>query len=178
MRSGFIWWVMQKIHKRVIWLQWFGLPIRCGIWWCNVSQKFSIKTRWLRELKHLAWCLMIVTGRTFKQTMELRLRPWVPTLASHGLFIALGSELQRQQTSESLYSHQSSLSLWTLYDLPLCSGRLAGSAHSGISIFTLKRQNVLFFATPQWEAYSFGGYLSCWPKVGGGEEEEAGRDRM
>lgn len=91
----------------------------------------------------MPWCLMI-SGH-FKRTRELRLSPRVPTLASHGLFIALGLELQRQQTSESLYSHQSSLSLWTLYDLPLCSGRLAGSAHSGISIFTLKRQNVLFF---------------------------------
>lgn len=36
-------------------------------------------------------------------------------------------------------------SLWTLYDLPLCSGRLVGCVHSGISIFTLKRQDLLFF---------------------------------
>lgn len=51
----------------------------------------------------------------------------------------------QQQTPESLYSHHSSLSLWTLYDLPLCSGRLVGCVHSGISIFTLKRQNLRFF---------------------------------
>lgn len=48
------------------------------------------------------------------------------------------------QIPESLYSHQSLLSLWTLYDLRLFSGRLVGCVHTWISIFTLKRQDILF----------------------------------
>lgn len=50
---------------------------------------------------------------------------------------------ERQQTADSLYSHQSSLALWTPHDLPLCSGGLVGCAQSGISMLTLKRQNQL-----------------------------------
>lgn len=50
---------------------------------------------------------------------------------------------ERQQTADSLHSHQSSLALWTPHDLPLCSGGLVGCAQSGISMLTLKRQNPL-----------------------------------
>lgn len=72
-------------------------------------------------------------------------RPWSSpssTWSVHSQW-SLVFEVQ-QQTPESLYSHHSSLSLWTLYDLPLCSGRLVGCVHSGISIFTLKKQSLIF----------------------------------
>lgn len=45
----------------------------------------------------------------------------------------------RHQSPSTAISHH-----WTLYDLPLCSGRLVGCVHSGISILTLKRQKLLF----------------------------------
>lgn len=59
---------------------------------------------------------------------------------------------ERQQTADSLHSHQSSLALWTPHDLPLCSGGLVGCVHSGISMLTLKRQNQLpVLNEHQWE---------------------------
>lgn len=72
------------------------------------------------------------------------LRSWAssaPALA-HSQPAKLGLE-ERQQTADSLHSHQSSLALWTPHDLPLCSGGLVGCAQSGISMLTLKRQNPL-----------------------------------
>lgn len=88
-----------------------------------------------------AWGLKFRTGRLWSSPGS----PW-PVSSQWGLVFEV-----QQQTPESLYSHQSSRSLWTLSDLPLCSGRLVGRVHSGISIFTLKRQNLLFlFFFPEW----------------------------